>query len=71
MPNVYIKRGGQLALIIRSDSYKNITGSLFLNYMRFKVDGYMLVMNTPLINSDLKTPQVAIEYFILKGRIIC
>jgi len=38
VPNVYIKRGGQLSLIIRSDGYKNITGSLFLDYMSFQAD---------------------------------
>jgi len=30
----------------------------------------MLVMITYIINPDLKTPQVAVEFLILKGRLI-
>jgi len=30
----------------------------------------MLVTNTPIINPDLKTPQVAMEFLILRGRLI-
>lgn len=31
-PKVYIKRGGQLTLIIRALYYRNITNRLFFNY---------------------------------------